>query len=403
MRLLSLLALSESRSRLVIAVLLLAVAGLSSCEKMPLLAPTESTIVLAVSTTRVAVSGTVEVYASVIESAGTPVHNGTVVNFTSSFGTVEPAEARTNAGRATVVFRAGQQSGTAVINAFSGGARAEAVEILVGGAAASAIAVSAEPRGAGVAEIVATVLDNGGNPLPGVPVTFTTTAGQLNPVVVVTAGNGQARTTLTTSREAVVTARAGEQSATVTVSPSGSSVTITPPTTIEAGIPATFRIAPPAGTTFRSVSINWGDGTAPTNLGTVSGETPVAHTFARAGIYTVVATSTDAAGVTDTSQIIVTVTEQAGIQLTFTATPNPVSATTNQGLVTFSATPGGLGGGAATIASYTWDFGNGQGAVTTANTTNHRYTASGTYIATVTVRSTTGQQGFGQLTIRVNP
>ena len=101
--------------------------------------------------------------------------------------------------------------------------------------------------------------------------------------------------------------------------------------------------------------------------------------------------------------VITNVTEPAGIPLTFTATPNPVSVGTQQGLVTFSASAGGLGTGGTAISSYTWDFGNGQGTTTTASTTNHRYSAPGTYIATVTVRSTTGQQGFGQLTIRVNP
>jgi PKD repeat protein len=399
MGLLSLLVSYVSRSSFAAIGLLLAAAFGAACEKVPLLAPTESTVVLTVNTTTVPVNGTAEVIATVIESAGTAAHNGTSVYFTSSFGTMEPAEGRTQGGRAVAIFRAGQQSGTAVIGASSGSARAENIELKVGGAAAGAIVVRAEARAVGVADIIATVVDAAGNPLPGVPVTFSTTAGQLSPGQAVTGSNGEAQSTLSTSREATVTARAGEQEASVTVSATGPTVTITVPTTIEAGIPATFRVAPPAGTTLSSVSVNWGDGTPATQLGTLSADTPVVHTFLRAGVFTVTATSTDAQGLTGTSQAVVNVTEQAGIPITLSATPNPVS---RGGLVTFTASAGGLGGSTGAISSYSWDFGDGQGAITTGSTINHSYTRSETYIASVTVRSTTGQQGFAQITIRVN-
>ncbi len=75
-----------------------AFAALASCDQLPLTAPTESIITLNVSTTVVPINGSAEIIASVTESAGTPVHNGTVVTFTSSFGTMEPRE-RTDPGR----------------------------------------------------------------------------------------------------------------------------------------------------------------------------------------------------------------------------------------------------------------------------------------------------------------
>ena len=124
----------------------MAVAFLSACDKVPLLAPTESTITLTSSTTVVPVNGSAEITASVTESAGTPVQNGTVVTFTSSFGTIEPNEARTQGGKATVRFVASSQSGTAKVGAFSGAARATEVELLVGGAAATSIILTANPR-----------------------------------------------------------------------------------------------------------------------------------------------------------------------------------------------------------------------------------------------------------------
>ena len=405
MRLLSLLVLSVSRSRLALSAVLLAVAWFSACDKVPLLAPTESTIILNVSTTTVQVNGSATLMASVVEAAGTPVHNGTVVTFTASFGTVDPPEAPTNGGVATARFVAGGQSGTAVIGAFSGAARAETVEVKVGGAAAGAVVLRAEPRAVGVADLIATVLDESGNLLLGVPVSFSTTSGQVSPITSVTDANGEARSTISTSREATVTARAGTQTTTITITPSSNSVTITPPTTgIEAGVAATFRIAPATGVTLRDVVINWGDGTV-TSLGTLSAETQVVHIYARAGIYTITVTTTDAQGITGTSQTVVNVTEQSSIPVTLTATPNPVSisSATQQGLVTFQAQAGSLGGGSATISSYSWEFGDGGGTQTTGTSTNHRYTAPGTYQASVTVRSTTGVRGFSTITVRVNP
>ena len=275
----------------------------------------------------------------------------------------------------------------------------------MGGAAAGAGVLRAEPRAVGVADLIATVLDESGNLLLGVPVSFSTTSGQVSPITSVTDANGEARSTISTSREATVTARAGAQTTTITITPSSNSVTITPPTTgIEAGVAATFRIAPATGVTLRDVVINWGDGTV-TSLGTLSAETQVVHVYARAGIYTITVTTTDAQGITGTSQIVVNVTEQSSIPVTLTATPNPVSisSTAQQGLVTFQAQAGSLGGGSATISSYSWEFGDGGGTQTTGTSTNHRYTAPGTYQASVTVRSTTGVRGFSTITVRVNP
>lgn len=406
MRLLSFVVLFVSRSRLALAAVLVAVATFTACDKVPLLAPTESTITLNVSTTTVQVNGSATIMAAVIEPAGTPVHNGTVVTFTASFGTMDPPEAATNGGVATARFVAGTQSGTAVIGAFSGGARAETVEVKVGGAAAGAVVLRAEPRAVGVADLVATVVDESGNLLTGVPVSFFTTAGQVNPITAVTDANGEARSTISTSREATVTARAGSQTATVTITPSSGSVTITPPTTgVEAGVNATFRIAPATGVTLRDVVVNWGDSTASTSLGTVSAETQAVHRYARAGIYTITVTATDAQGIAVPTQLVVNVTEQSTIPVTLTATPNPVSVSspTQQGLVAFQAQAGTLGGGSATISTYSWDFGDGGGTQTTGAATNHRYTAPGNYQVTVTARSTTGTQGYATVTIRVNP
>lgn len=377
----------------------------TSCDKVPLLAPSQSTITLTTSTTSVPINGVVEVSASVTEPSGTPVQNGTYVTFTSSFGTIEPQEARTTGGRATVQFKAGTQSGKAQIGAFSGASRATAVEILVGGAAAAKVLLRADPQSVpatgGTTTVAATVVDASGNTLSGVPVTFTANAGQLVPGQVVTDVTGEARTTLSTPRTTTVTATAGGQAGTVEVTATSPAVTITAPANIEAGTPATFTIAPVAAAgsnPIRSVTIDFGDGGTPLVLGQVSGSTPVAKVFARSGVYTVRATVVDTAGITGTSTIVVSVAAQAGIAITLAATPNPVSISSpaQSGVVAFTATTGG-----SSLQGYFWSFGDGGSATTTGNVVTYRYTTPGIYTAKVTVRTTNGSEGVALLIIRV--
>jgi adhesin/invasin len=398
----------------------------AACDKVPLLAPTSSTIILTASTTFVPVFGTATVTAAVTESAGTPVQNGTVVTFTSSFGTIDPVEARTENGKASVRFIAGGQSGTAQIGAFSGGVRAGpsgasggtggtggGVEIKVGGAAADKIVARADPASVpangGSTTIIATVVDAVGNPLPGVPVNFTTDAGQLSAGQVVTDGAGEARTQLTTSRTTKVTATAGGKTADVTVNAQSPTVTIEPPTTIEANVAAIFNFTPPAasGTTnpLRSVLVNWGDGSPLEGLGAISVKTPVAHTYRSPGIYRITATVTDTQGIVGETSISISVNSQSSLSVTLTASPNPVSVGgTSQGLVSFTATAGGLGA-STQIQAYYWSFGDNtpnSSATTTGPSTNHQYRVPGTYLATIEVVATNGQRGFNQIEIRVN-
>ena len=100
----------------------------AACDKLPLLAPQESTITLSTASTVVQANGTTEIRATVLESSGTPVQNGTTVTFTTNLGTLSPVDARTLNGVATARFVANGQSGTAAIKAISGGAASEALD-----------------------------------------------------------------------------------------------------------------------------------------------------------------------------------------------------------------------------------------------------------------------------------
>jgi hypothetical protein len=194
---------------------------------MPLFAPSGTALTLIPSTQVLPVNGEANITALLIEGGqqgdagvvagvGTPVHNGTVVSFATTLGRIEPSEARTTDGRATVRLIADGRSGIATITAYSGPA-INSIDINVGAAAAAFLTVTATPQslpgGGGTAVISARVEDVQGNGLIGLPVSFQTTRGALTATTVVTDATGTASTTLTTTQEATVTATTGGASA----------------------------------------------------------------------------------------------------------------------------------------------------------------------------------------------
>ena len=363
-----------------------------ACDKAPLTAPTDSAVTLFANNTVVALNGTVEVTANVTEPGGVPVQNGTQVVFTTTLGVIEPAEARTNSGRATVQLRAGTASGIAQVRAFSGGAQAEALEIRVGAAAATQIAVSASPSAVGVnggtVEILAVATGENNQRLPGVPVTFATTAGVLRDTTVITDGNGEARTQLTTTREATVTAVIGNVSNTTTVRVTTRPiVTITGPSTpIGENETVSFTVnvqAQANGDPVRDVVIDFGDGER-RSLGPVSGSRILQKAFPRRGTYVVKVTVTDSGGEV-TEQATTVIVEERVVNLTVNAsTTTPL---VNQ-VVTFTAVASG-----SNIISYNWDLGDGDRRVTTGPTTSKAYGSPGRRRIFVEVVNAVGQRG----------
>jgi hypothetical protein len=319
----------------------------------------------------------------VIESGGTPVHNGTVVNFSSTLGSVYPPEARTTNGIATAIFNSGSVSGTSVIHAFSGGAKTGAgnsssggVSIKIGAAAAGGISLSATPpsvsQSGGTVTISAFVTDPAGNPLPGVNVTFSSTTGALSSTTALTDSAGIARTTLATTSTATVNAFAGAAKAdvqvTVSVAP-GVSIEVSPASPT-AGLPASFTFTPTGGsgnTSPRQIAtlrVDFGDGGTQTftNITAAVGTT---HAYANAGGYTVTAVTVDVNGNTGISSraIVVGFPAAPSVSLTasktnpavnevFTVTVTPTASTTsnapirsvvvrtNDGTVLYSGTSG---------------------------------------------------------------
>jgi hypothetical protein len=388
----------------------------SACDKLPLLAPQLSTISLSSNSSVVQANGTAEIRATVLEGSGTPVQNGTTVSFTTTLGTVNPAEARTVNGVATTQFVGNGQSGEAEIRAASGGAKPAdtanpSLKLKVGGAAAGRLAVSATPSrlpaAGGSSTITATVSDISGNPLASVPVTFSTTSGTLSSTVATTGFNGQASVTLNTTRDATVTAAVGV-SGTGAITPVTVTVTVgvvpslgfgtTTPSNPVADQAVTFTLNVGAGSAtadpFSAVVVNFGDGSTQ-DLGAVSGTVTVAHVYDSSGTYTVTATGTTTSGDSQSATTVIFVSPKTPIGVS--VSPTTVDANESE-LFSASLTPSNT-----QVQSISWNFGDGTAVQTTSGTsTTHVYALPGTYTLKVTVKSTDGNSGTGTFQIRVN-
>jgi hypothetical protein len=333
------------------------------------------------------------------------VQNGTLVTFTTTIGRIEPAEARTQNGQVRVRFNAGEQSGSATITAFSGGASGRIENLRVGTAAVERLSVTANPQALGCSggstEVAARAEDISGAGLPGIPVSFSTTQGQLNPTTATTDADGVGRTRLTTTREAIVTASVAGKTApvTVTISPR-TGIGITPPTTnVSAGVPATFTINIASTANVSNVTVDFGDGdTQP--LGAISAATPVTHTYDESGNYVVRVTAVDAGGCSEQVSSAITILPAQPPSVTITASnDNPSPNET----VIFTAN---VSGNTSTIVRYEWVFGGGGATPARVTTTGNRATASwstvGTKTVTVTVFQATGPSGDGTTVVRVS-
>jgi len=281
------------------------IAATVACDKVPLLAPTGSTVTLSISSTSVASNGTADVIAAVIESSGTPVHDGTEVTFQASVGQIDPVVVRTEGGIARSTFRANGASGTARVTAFSGGARATDIEVLVGGAAASTVNVRTSPtsvsQNGNPVEVIATVRDVSGNGLPGAQVVFSSDNGTLSANSAMTDSNGEARVTLTTNRQTIVRASiAGKEGqATVNLVTNPTVTVSASPTNPNVGIATVFTITPGPTTTgnaIANVTFDPGDGTPTVNLGPITSATTRSHIYTHADQYQATAVITDVAG-----------------------------------------------------------------------------------------------------------
>jgi hypothetical protein len=414
------------------AIALSIAAGATACDKVPLLAPTGSTINLSASTRTLPINGSTGLTAFVTESSGTPVQNGTTVRFTTTLGSVNPVETQTTNGLAVANFLAGTFSGLAEIHAISGGAigtstasgatSANVITITIGSAAVNSLTLRATPSAVGPnggdIQVTATVVDTNGAGVAGIPVNFSSDQGFLNPGTATTDGSGQAVTTLTTSQTTIVTGVAGTKTATVTVSSRlGPGLTITCSAAGGTGTNCAavaqsdssntatvlFTVSKAGSTSnLRDVTIDFGDGSSQ-SLGTLAGgAATVSHTYngpsgSTSASYTATARAVDVNGETTSTSTPVNITPRGAFTVaTFTATP------TAGRLVTFNVTVTG-----GTPQSYSWNFGDSASdnntATTNSGSTSHVYTSTGNKTATVTVTATDGRTASSRVEFVVVP
>jgi len=360
-----------------VSLLVLPLALILACDKVPLLAPTGSVITLLIpDTSNVSLNSEMTINATVIENGtasggsgatttrsggGTPVQNGTVVTFTTTVGRIEPSEARTNNGSVSVRLITGSTSGTAVVTAYSGGASATK-NVRVGTAAVKTVTVTTAPQAlgaaGGTAQVSATVTDEGGNPVGGVPVTFATDKGSVSPSTASTDANGVATATVTTTSTAKITATAGtvtSTAATLTVNARGLASFSASPNATNAGVPVVFTVTPTTGANISNVRVDFGDGSTPANLGAISAAQTVPHTYDSTGTFTATATSSDGTGDSGSLSTSVIV---GSLAVTLAVAPNP--PTVNAPTTLTATVPA-----TAQVDHYTWTLDDGTGPFTT--------------------------------------
>ena len=392
-----------------------------SCDKVPLLAPTNSTVTIDAGSRVVPAGGTTEVTATVIESGGTPVQNGTLVRFTTTLGRVDPVEAQTRNGLAVTTFMAGNDSGIAEVKATSGGAgggsttppatgttppatttttNSNIVLIAVGSGAVDTVTVRANPASVstngGTVTLTATVVGVGGRTLPGITVSFTATRGTLSSTTAVTDSAGEARVTLTTNGDTDVTVAAGTKTATAKITGQpGPAVTLTCSVgtvtncaVVSVNQPVLFTAQKATSSSvIAAATLDFGDGTS-ADLGALASAVNVSHSYSQTGTYTARLTARDINGEIVTTPQIVQVLDQATVTVS-------LQITSGRTVLATATVNGGTG------TQYAWTFETGATFTTASNSQSFPYTTAGTKTVNVTVTLSDGRTTVGGASINV--
>jgi PKD repeat protein len=256
-----------------------AVAGLTvSCQSSPLTAPQGTTITFLSGTTMIA-TGSIDVVVNVIQggqstgtgpnatapTGGQPVHDNTAVFFTTTLGTIVPAQAKTTNGLATVTLVGDGRTGTAKIVASSGSVTGN-TSVTVTASTVSNVSISL-PGSAGVVSTPAnfTVGVGASTGIDNVTVDFGD--GSIQSVGAIATNATATATHLYTAPgtyQVVATASGSDggsatSSTTVAISP----LTLTPsgPATIAAGASGSYAVTPTTGAFIDHYEWDFGDGT----------------------------------------------------------------------------------------------------------------------------------------------
>ncbi len=154
--------------------------GLLACHQAILTAPEGSEMTVVVNPPFIPANGGVSVVsAHIFEPAGTPVPDGTVVQFFTTLGHIDE-QGKTNDGVARVNLVSDSRSGVAEITVISGPVVNKDATVTIGAVLPERVFVQAEPTritDSRSTQVVATVFDVSGNPVPNILVIFEVTGG----------------------------------------------------------------------------------------------------------------------------------------------------------------------------------------------------------------------------------
>ena len=181
-----------------------------TCGEAPMVAAPGSTLTVIANPPFIVANGGVSVVSAVvIDPAGTPAANGTVVLFLTTLGSIE-AQSKTSDGVARAHLVADSRSGTATVTGITGD-QSETVEIVIGSARPFLLTLVADPLRVTPNRpvyLTANVFDEDGNPIARIPIIFRLEGGvgretlDSSGAQVFTDTNGQAFDTLRTSSNA---------------------------------------------------------------------------------------------------------------------------------------------------------------------------------------------------------
>lgn len=167
-----------------LALLALAILGLCAlgCGEGTPIAPSSAVLTLSANPSEIPLDGISVLSISAVRSTGVPVNPGTEIVLTTTLGSVPTIVTTDDRGLAIAHLTGGRQSGSATVTAASGGASAVTTTVEIGDNPTS-LNLTANPTRfsftGGRVRLSLAVLDADGQPLPGVSVLFSASAGQL--------------------------------------------------------------------------------------------------------------------------------------------------------------------------------------------------------------------------------
>lgn len=187
-----------------VALLAVLLGGAFGCSTGNPIAPAGTVLIITASPSRIDLNGTATITITGRRPDGNPLPDGTEIRLSASLGSIDAIVETDNDGVARATLRADGRPGTATVTATTGGETEATIEVVIGEPAETKpiVTVVVNPNNIPVGEdssaTVTVVARNGdGTPAPaGLPVTLTTTLGNLDPSQTETDANGTVTSTL---------------------------------------------------------------------------------------------------------------------------------------------------------------------------------------------------------------